>query len=677
MDQKKELITYVDNLLIFFTGIFLFVFPLVFTNLTTDAFSVPKELASVVFVTLAVLLLVIKMLLEKRVEIRRTPFNLPIFLFMLVAVASSLLSINRFDSLFSTTALFFAVATFFVIINTIRKESHILFLLYAIGSSAAIVSALAVLSYFKIYILPFSFTQFQTFSPVGSLLDQALFLGVALTFCLSIIWPIITGKQARKFGGKEIFFASTSIVSLVGLAVTISELLFIQQPTLLPYLIGFQTAMASISQESGRTIQNLLFGSGFGTYSTVFTRFKQASINVNPALWSLIFFRSSSFLLDILATTGILGFASFVLILIKGFRFKKELSKPGRNMIFVSLLVVMVFSIFLPLSFVGYMFFFITLGVFSAIMGLFHKEAFSLYEEQSKILTVIIALLVVVCMAVVDFGVFRFMVSDFLFQRSLATSPSDGGQIYDLQNRTIGQFPYRDTYFRVFSVTNLSLANSILANQPKNASPSAETQNTVITLTQQSINAARAATSLAPLTSSNWVNLAAIYRSLIGFGQDAETYAVLALQRAISLDPNNPQLYLDLGSVYYQLKLWDEAQRQFAIATQLKPDFANAYYNLGHALEEKGDLQNALVQYKTVKTLVANDKNSTKQIDDEIKALETRIGSSEQNGTQAVSGTAENQPPLEIATPSAQLPARKPPVDIPSPDESPTPTPGN
>lgn len=680
MEQRKEIISYIDNILILLSGLFLISFPFLFTNVTTDPFSIPKQLLTAVFVSVAIILLLVKMILEKRVEIKKTPFNLPVVIFMVVAIASAALSINRFDSLIATSMLFFAVVAFFIIVNVIRTESNILFVLSSLAISATVVSVLGILSYFKIYILPFQYTHFQTFSPVGSLMDQALFLGIALPLSLSIIWPIISNRQAQKFRGKEIFFSITSIVTLVGLAITLYELLFVQQPVLLPYLIGFQTAMASISQESGRTLQNLLFGSGFGTFDTVFTRFKQASINLNPQLWSLLFFRSSSFLLDVLATTGILGFASFVFILIKGFRFKKELSKPGRNMIFISLVVVMVFSIFLPFSFVGYTLFFITLAVFSSIMGLFHKDSFSSYEEQSKVLPIVISIIIVLFMGVLDFGVFRFMSSDFLFQKSLLSSPSNGGQIYDLQNKAIGQFPYRDVYFRVFSGTNLSLANSILSTQPKNASPSAETQNTIITLTQQSINAGRAATGVSPLTASNWVNLASIYRSLIGFGQDAETYAVLALQRAISLDPNNPQLYVDLGSIYYQLKLWDDAQRQFIVATQLKPDFANAYYNLGHTLENKNDLQNALTAYKTVKTLVATDKKSLEQINTEIKALEAKIGEQGTATEGQQPGTALNQPPLEISTPSAQLPSRKPPVEIPGPEQgsttsSPTPTP--
>lgn len=69
--------------------------------------------------------------------------------------------------------------------------------------------------------------------------------------------------------------------------------------------------------------------------------------------------------------------------------------------------------------------------------------------------------------------------------------------------------------------------------------------------------------------------------------KDAERFAILTNQQAISIDPNNPQQYLNLGSIYYQLGQWDNAVHQFQIAITLKNDLSNAYYNLGHALEQK------------------------------------------------------------------------------------------
>ncbi|MGH7245597.1 MAG: tetratricopeptide repeat protein, partial [Candidatus Levyibacteriota bacterium] len=203
---------------------------------------------------------------------------------------------------------------------------------------------------------------------------------------------------------------------------------------------------------------------------------------------------------------------------------------------------------------------------------------------------------------------------------------------YTLQTKAISIFPYNSDYYRIFSQTNISLANSLFALQPKGSSPSAQVQQTAFALVQQAISTARNATTLSPDLVANWQNLASLYRTLIGFGQNAENFAISSMQQAIAVDPTNPQEYINLGGIYYQLGQYDNAIHQFETAITLKQDLANAYYNLGHAYEQKGDLQNALIQYKNVKILVVNDKANTTRIDQEIKIIEGKIG--EQNTNQ-------------------------------------------
>jgi len=181
-------------------------------------------------------------------------------------------------------------------------------------------------------------------------------------------------------------------------------------------------------------------------------------------------------------------------------------------------------------------------------------------------------------------------------------------------------------------------------------SPSAQTQQTIYNLIQQSINAGRAATTISPQTALNWQNLSSIYRSLIGFGKNADSFAVLTNQQAIALDPNNPQEYINLGGIYYQLNLLDKAIEQFQIATNLKPDFANGYYNLAHSYEQKGDLKTALTYLQTVQTLVKNDKTNADKVASEIKDLELGI---------AKTNTLNQQ--------QGNLPVQNPPVIIPAP----------
>jgi tetratricopeptide (TPR) repeat protein len=255
--------------------------------------------------------------------------------------------------------------------------------------------------------------------------------------------------------------------------------------------------------------------------------------------------------------------------------------------------------------------------------------------------------------------------SDIKFAKSFSQQAlRSGTETYNLETQAISEYPYRSDYYRLFSQINLALAANLVTAQQGRA-PSQEVQNNIIALLQQSINSARQAVTLSPLTSIDWQNLGQIYRNLIGVGQNAEQFAVASYNQAITLNPSNPGLRIELGGVYYQLKQWDLAQNQFTIAAQLKNDYANAYYNLGHVLEEKGDLQNALTQYQTVAQLVANDKPNLDKINSEIKALQEKIGT-EQANIQTKQPTTDTTP-LGVDKPAAEFPPKDPKEKIPPP----------
>jgi len=466
----------------------------------------------------------------------------------------------------------------------------------------------------------------------------------------------------------------------MGIVVTTYALFKLDKPLILPIETGFQTAFSEISLDSGRIAQGFLLGSGFGTYAVDFSRWKQVSFNQDQNLWNLTFFRSSSFALELLATTGILGLCAFIFLLIRVF---KEIRVSPQNKMLVSVLTLFIISIFLPLNFTSQTLFFVILGLFAANQSLISKAQNRFFDidlqlvtfrkgliameiphtknDKSLILPSVTGVVILALIGIVGYYSIPYVISDLTFQKSLiATAQNNGSLTYQEQAKAISTFQHRDGFYRVFSQTNLALANTLASQQPAGSTPNATVQQNITTLIQQSIDAARNAATIAPQTYLNWQNLSTIYRGLIGFGQNAESFAIASAQQAINLDPNNPQEYINLGGIYYQLGQWDNAQTQFQIAITLKPDYANSHYNLGHALEQKKDFQNALAQYQVVRSLIANDKTSLAQIDKEIATLQGKVqteSSTPTNATQA----------LNVNKPEAQLPAKNPPVTIPAP----------
>lgn len=707
--RKNDVAQYLENILLLLLGILLLGFPLIFTSLTTDAFGLPKQILLGIVVLLGLPLLGARMLSAGQVTVRKTPFDLPIFLMTIIFFVSAVLSINRLDALISFAPLLFAVFIFFLITNVAKNAASTLFLVSALTVGGVIASVITILSYFKVYLFPFEFAKVQTFTPMGSLFDQSIYLALLLPIALAFAWPRRQLVDVPTSSTRMILFGVAAIVLAAGVAVSIYETITIQKAFILPFETGFQTAFAAISQDAGRIAQGFFFGSGYGTYFTDFSRFKSATFNLNPELWSLTFFRSSSFALELLATTGFLGILAFLFLIAKVLSSIRHhgltvlnAGFPKGNPLVISLIILLVSAFILPFSFTTIALLFFLLAIFASQQGLLDPKRFfdiELYfgarkhgvfgfaaspvdengvatqqaarEEQALTKFLPITFFVIFLLVTLGLGFWsvRYAIADTQFQSSLVSATkNDGLGAYNSQIRAIENFPFRDGYYRVYSQLNLNLANSLAANQPQGSSPSAETQQIITTLIQQSINSARQATIISPLNPLNWQNLSSIYRALIGFGQNAESFAVASSQQAIATDPTNPQEYINLGGIYYQLQQWDDAQNQFQIAIRLKPDLANAYYNLGHALEQKGDLQNALIQYQTVKTLVANDKVAVKKIDEEIAVIQGKIGSA---GSATQGGTnvapTENQPPLGISEPANQLPQQKTQVEIPAP----------
>ena len=684
MESKSEVIKYLDSASLFILGILFIGFPILVTSLTTDPFGLPKQILLAVVVLILLVFQGLKMVLEKTIRIRRTPFDLTVIAFTVIVFISTLLAVNRIDAIIAFIPLLLVVLLYFVIVNTVKDHNSLLFLHTSLIGGAVLISILAALSLFKIYVLPFDFAKTEIFSPIGSLLDQAIYLALVLPIAA---YPLLRRSQNQSDlkdikGGKITLGVATAGIA-IGLAITIYNLIAKQNPMILPYEAGFQTAFAAISQDAGRIAQGFFFGSGFGTYGVDFTRFKQPAFNLNQALWSVSFFRSSSFVLELLATTGILGLASFVFLV---YKIVKE--KP----LFIPLVLGTIGLFLLPFSFINQALFFILLGIYASAQGLRHtkkyfdielqlvalKKGLIAFEtpaqesrERSGILSIIVFVVILVLVGFIGYSSGRYVLANTYFQKSLvAASQNNGTLTYQNQVKAISTFGEIDAYQRIFSQTNLALANSLASQLPKGSTPSAQTSQTIYTLIQQAINAGRTAGTIAPQTSLNWQNLSSIYRSLIGFGQNADQFAVLTAQQAIALDPNNPQGYITLGGIYYQLGAWDLAIQQFQTAVTLKPDFANAYYNLGHALEQKGDLKGALAQYQAVKSLITNDKPNADKISAEIDALQKRI-----NGQASAQTESTPSDKLEVSTPSAQLPPQDPPVKIPAPKTSVTPAP--
>jgi tetratricopeptide (TPR) repeat protein len=184
---------------------------------------------------------------------------------------------------------------------------------------------------------------------------------------------------------------------------------------------------------------------------------------------------------------------------------------------------------------------------------------------------------------------------------------------------------WNDIYYR-----NLSHALLLLAAKEVNTAQDGQQlpQNRVQyiqALTGASINAAARATGLAPHNVLNWLSRANIYREFVPvIGADAEKFAVEAGERAIALEPVNPDNHVDLGRTYLLIadsaqqmtaskdeevkkgaeakvsEMLKKAEGAFLKAIDLKADYAPAHYQLGITYDRQGQLDKAISTMETV-----------------------------------------------------------------------------
>jgi tetratricopeptide (TPR) repeat protein len=79
-----------------------------------------------------------------------------------------------------------------------------------------------------------------------------------------------------------------------------------------------------------------------------------------------------------------------------------------------------------------------------------------------------------------------------------------------------------------------------------------------------------------------------------------------AYQQALTLDPGSAGAAVNLGTIYYHLRKWEDAERCYQQALETDPSYALAHFNLGNLFDERGDLERAAAHYQLALRLSPN-----------------------------------------------------------------------
>lgn len=726
-----------------------FLTPLLFSPWTFDFFELPKQ---VLLWTAAAVLLVLWLfgfVLENEVRIIKTPLDLPLLLFVLVATVSTVLSSSRYTSLVGffgrsdggLAGLLAYVIIFYVAASRFRSIKDCVSLVVAFLMSTALLALLAIFYFFSAFILPWNVFNVRTFSPAGGVYAVTMVVAMAVPLALGLLVHVLQKGQAIRTNNvmdtppSETTKPSTKLVSLAPLysiLVTIALILYIGVIALLGSNAAWLTLAASLvvfflwskrgqlrraslylgvvgvaalfwialttigpirqnisalktpvekpptlaARESwfvaGNTIRDLPFlGSGPATFLFDFTRYRSASFNLSED-WNLRYMVAHNQYLQTLATMGVFGLLTYLFLLFRvslyGFRTalvnRETEVYPLKVAVFAGI-VAFILGTTLQSSTTTVMFtLFVLLAVFMALERISgagavseRRLAFVLAKpgqtEDIRAANAIPVLLFIPGLLVAVAALFftaQYVRANTYYVRGVNTLQSnqpnaalDGLRMLE---RATQINRYEDGYNRDLAKTSFNLALALSAKE----NLADEDKQNVARLLQISIAHAQRAATISPLNVNNWQTLADIYRRIAGQVRGAGDVALQAFSRAIQTDPPNPQFFLDVGGIFFAANAYDQAIDSFKRAVELKPNLANARYNLANAYVKKEDYNNAYVQYQLAKQILAslpdtepNKKQSLETLDKEIAAIQDKV---------QVAGTAtESAQPQTAATP--------------------------
>jgi len=685
MNEKLARITHSISLVSLSLGLLLT--PLFFLPLTTDYFQFQKLILFILLTAVALVSWLIYNFSVKTVRLTFSPLLLPWLILTALSLVSTIInSPNNPEAWASRPALFVALFIYFVLattlINSSKTVKKILNGLLAVGTVLAMQSLLSITGAFTSLGLP-AYLANKAFSFTGSPLTAVIFLLTLLP--IGLIFAFKT-----KAGPNKLVYFLVSGLLISSLILTGYQLLPKQElaPLLLPKLAGWSIAVDTLKTKP-------FLGAGPMDFLNQFTQFKPISLN-QTNLWAVNFNSSGNEYLNLLTNLGLLGLAAFLLLI---FTWNKLVKRdPGTRItgsqmaVNWAVVVLLIAAFLIPFTALHWI---LLTGLFSLSVGL--NKAKNLTKVKDVILTinaitvvepleitpvnqtaantvilpVLLGIPLLILVVISGYKIGRLYASEYTFANSLiAADANKGADTYNLQIKTINLNPNIDRYHLAYSTTNLALASSLstqtdLTDQDK---------QTITQLVQQAVSEARTATQLNPNKSSAWANLANIYRQLINFAEGADNFSIAAYTRAVQLDPANPQLRLDFGSLLYSLKRWDEAVARFQEAAQLKPDFANAYYNLSHAFQDQEKFLEAYQAMQSVVSLVPADSADAQKVQTELTDLQAKLPPTTAAETTAPAANSAAQ--LTEPSPLPAAPKNFEPVNLEaSPTPSPSPTP--
>ena len=526
------------------------------------------------------------------------------------------------------------------LLATIKKSARNLY--WALASLTIAGTTLALHGIFQlvflteITILP-TWMKTIAFTPAGSPLTLITTIIFALIATFS--WAIQEKELSKK----------TSLFTVAGiqLAALIAYGFMVAQGELIVQLLPLKAGWA-LTLDALKNVRELVFGVGLANFPVLFTQYKPDFLT-QTNLRTTVFQTSSNEAFQLLTTAGVLGFSTFILLIISVIKNSLHLEKSALNLSLRLTIYGIILSFFLvPANIITYTLFFTLAGLMAS-----QSQDGSIRKINLPGYTSIVSA-VTLTIVVIAGGYFTYRVyaaEVYMYRAQRAFVRNDAERVYVDHIKAVQLMPQMTDYRISLSQINMTLAASLSQLQTADPETGAQVELTdqqreqISILIQRAIEQGKIAAQLRPSLYTTWQNLSNIYHNLINVAQGSENFAVQYSGQTIARDPFNPLLRIEYGGLFYQLSqlaqeeeaqlnLLDQAVQQFQTAIQLRPTYANAYYNLANAFDKKGSYRLAYQAMAQVLTHIEPDSPDYQKAQNELLILEAKLPQDPQQPTE-------------------------------------------
>lgn len=351
----------------------------------------------------------------------------------------------------------------------------------------------------------------------------------------------------------------------------------------------------AIGRQTFSESRTLFFGSGPNSFSHSWALHKPLSVNTTD-FWSFDFNAGVGVVPTAFVTLGLIGLIAWGLVSLGFLEALRRMIRRPQNMesrittsLAAAILCMFVFHVTYAPGLAISMMLFLFLGVFIATLMSPARNPLEIQENVEPLSTSrvdmvgagVAAILILVVAGVSG----RALASDILVNKSVIAyaDDKDAAKASDSIARALVLWPSNDRAHR--AAVELGMVS--LAEQAQSANDVAAQQKLQTTLSD-AIQHGLTAVSINGSDYQNWLTLALLYQELAGAGvEGAYDQAKQAYSSARAENPTNPVPVFRLAQLETLKGNREGALQLLAEATQLKPNFAAAYY-LGSQLYAQG-----------------------------------------------------------------------------------------